>query len=113
MLGQSAILDCVIDNKTADLWTERVARADGRISFVTCVCSHEALHRRRIEGRRRGIPGWHDIGWDHVEFMRTEQPPLTVEHLTVDAVDSIEQNLGLVRAYVARPQDACGLSAAE
>jgi hypothetical protein len=45
--------------------------------------------------------------------MRTEQPPLTVEHLTVDAVDSIEQNLGLVRAYVARPQDACGRSAAE
>jgi hypothetical protein len=46
-------------------------------SFVTCVCSDEALHRRRIEGRRRGIPGWHDIGWDHVESMRTEQPGLT------------------------------------
>ena len=38
---------------------------------------------------------------------------LTVEHLTADAVDSIEQNLGHVRAYVARPQDACGPSAAE
>ena len=102
LLGQSAVLDCGIDDETADLWrSERVERAGGRISFVICVCSDEAVHRSQVEGRARGIPGWHEIDWNHVQRMRAELPPLTRPHITVDAIDGIEHNLGLVRANVA------------
>jgi len=52
------------------------------------------------KGRVRGIPGWHEIDWEHVERMRAEQPPLARPHLTLDAVDSIEHNLGVVRAFL-------------
>jgi hypothetical protein len=25
-----------------------------------------------VEGRTRGIPGWHELSWDHVERMRIQ-----------------------------------------
>lgn len=45
------------------------------------------------EGRRRGIPGWHEVGWDHVERMQLEYPGMGREHLRVDAVEPVEVNL--------------------
>jgi hypothetical protein len=44
------------------------------LTASNCICSDEAIHRARIEGRIRGIPGWHEVGWDHVERMRAEVP---------------------------------------
>jgi hypothetical protein len=69
---------------------------------IECVCTDEGEHRRRLDGRRRGIPGWHDVGWDHVERMRVAYPSLRRQHLTVDAMDPVEDNLRAVRAYIRR-----------
>jgi predicted kinase len=102
MFGQSAIVDCLITDEIADRWRTTAARFHARLSVIECVCTDEAEHRRRVEERTRGIPGWHEVGWDHVERMRVEYPPLTHEHLTVDAMEPAEQNLRLVREYVAR-----------
>ncbi len=102
LLGQSAILDCLLDDTTAQEWERQVTGHGGRLSVVVCHCSDEALHRSRLDGRVRGIPGWHEIDWAHVERMRREYPPLTVLHLRVDAVDSLEANLTAVRGYVQR-----------
>jgi len=55
-----------------------------------------------LDGRVRGIPGWHEVDWAHVERMRREYPPLTAPHLAVDAVDSPEYNLAAVRRYLGR-----------
>jgi hypothetical protein len=68
------------------------------LRVVECVCGEAELRRPRAEGRSRGIPGWHEIGWDHVERMRREYPPLTVDRLVVDAVESVEDDLDAVRA---------------
>jgi predicted kinase len=65
LLGQSAVVDCVLDEPVLATWRENVGRHVGRLVVVECVCSDETLHRRRLEGRRRGIPGWHEVGWDH------------------------------------------------
>jgi hypothetical protein len=43
--------------------------------------------------------------------MRAEQPPLTAAQLTVDALDSLEKNLDLVRAYVGASAEALDRSA--
>jgi hypothetical protein len=66
---------------------------------VECVCSDRDLHQRRVVGRKRGIPGWHEVGWDHIERMRVEFP-LSVEHLTVDAVNGVEDNARLVLEHL-------------
>jgi predicted kinase len=102
MLGQSAIVDCLVSEDVAGRWDELAAAYDGRLRVVECVCSNEGEHRRRLEGRRRGIPGWHEIGWDHVERMRSEYPRLRRERLVVDAMAAVPANLELVRTYIRR-----------
>lgn len=96
MLGQSAVVDCVITDALITDWTENAVRFNARVFVVECVCSDTDLHRRRIEGRRRHIPGWHEVGWDHVQRMRSEFPPLDQKHLTIDAVDRLEDNVRTV-----------------
>lgn len=102
LLDQSAILDCLLDDPIAQQWDQQVTGYGGRLSVVVCHCSDEALHRSRLDGRVRGIPGWHEVDWAHVERMRGEYPPLTAPHLAVDAVDSLEYNLAAVRRYLGR-----------
>ena len=29
-------------------------------------CRDAELHRARVEGRQRQIPGWYELDWDHV-----------------------------------------------
>lgn len=100
LLGQSAVVDCVLDDAVLSAWRTNVGKHDGRL-VVECVCSNEIVHRQRVEGRRRGIPGWHEVGWDHVERMRAEFRPVTDKHLTLDAVDPLDHNLRLLTAFVA------------
>jgi predicted kinase len=93
ILGQSAVVDCLINDDIAGRWREDVARYGARLLVVECVCTDAGLHRSRIIGRKRNIPGWHEIGWDHVERMRVEYPPLASGHITIDAVNSIDDNV--------------------
>jgi hypothetical protein len=58
-----------------------------------------------VTGRRRGIPGWHEIDWDHVERMRQEFPPPGSPTLTVDAVEPLARNLQLVLDHVGAATD--------
>ncbi|HEY3555812.1 MAG TPA: AAA family ATPase [Kribbella sp.] len=102
MVGQSAIVDCLVNEEIAQRWEKLAAEYDGRLRIVECVCSDEGAHRARLAGRRRGIPGWHEVGWDHVERMRSEYPRLTREHLRVDAMDPVDVNLEHVRTYLRR-----------
>ena len=94
------LLDGLIDDVVAERWQKTAAEYDARLDVIMCVCTDEVEHRRRLEGRTRGIPGWHEVGWDHVERMRVEFPLLTHEHLTVDALDPVDGNLRLVRKYI-------------
>lgn len=87
MLGQDAVVDDLVSEDQVAAWRETAARFSARMFLIECVCSDEVIHRERIEGRVRGIPGWHEVGWDHVERMRAELTPLTVDRLTVDAME--------------------------
>jgi predicted kinase len=102
MLGQSAIVDAVLNDEKAAKWTKLATEYGGRLLLIQTICSDETEHRRRLEGRTRGIPGWHEVGWDHVERMRREFPPITAEHVVVDGVESVDRNLGVVLAYIRR-----------
>ena len=102
LLGQSAVADCLVDDGVVAAWRAGAAERGGRLLAVQCVCSDEAVHRDRIAGRRRDIPGWHEVGWDHVERMRAEYPPLAGADLTLDAVDPLEANLRRLLDLLAR-----------
>jgi hypothetical protein len=54
-----------------------------------------------LEGRERGIPGWHEGGnWANVERRLAQFPTWTGEVLTIDAVQPLAQNLATVLEYV-------------
>lgn len=100
-LGQSAILDTPAE--TAALvaqWQAGAATYGAAFYVVETVCSDVTLHRSRVEGRRRGIPGWHEITWEHVERMRARLEPWSGDTLRVDAVAPLADNLGAVLAYL-------------
>jgi GTPase SAR1 family protein len=73
---------------------------DATLSVIECVCSDEAIHRSRIEGRHRGIPGWHEIDWSHVEHMRSEVGSLQTTRLVDDAVSPLADNESAVWEYI-------------
>ena len=100
MLDQSAVVDDLVSDPQLALWHETAGRFAARLSLIECVCSDEAVHRARIENRIRGIPGWHEVGWDHVERMRAELAPLTVDRLIVDAMEPVDDNLRRVLSYI-------------
>ncbi|WP_335981897.1 AAA family ATPase [Streptomyces sp. CA2R106] len=61
------------------------ARLGVPVFAVHCVCSDPVVHRARLEGRTRGIPGWHDAGlWPNVEQRMARFPPWPEGTLTVD-----------------------------
>lgn len=99
MLGQSAVVDGGMTDELAAQWQKLADRYHADLRIVECVCSDEAVHRSRLEGRRRGIPGWHEVGWDHVERIRREFPRLTVDRLIIDALRPVDENLREVLRY--------------
>ncbi len=103
LLGQSAVLDCLVDDDAVARWRSLAAEHGARLVVVECRCGDITLHRARIEGRTRGIPGWHEVDWAHVERMRAEFAPLTAGGVTV-----VDTAMGTVDDHVARVLDLAG-----
>jgi predicted kinase len=102
MLGQDAVVDDLLSGSQTVAWYETADRFSARLFLIECICSDEVTHRQRIEGRVRGIPGWHEVGWGHVERMRM-RPELglqTADRLTVDAMEPVADNLRRVLDYI-------------
>jgi len=102
-LGQAAILDCVAGREALrGRWRALAEQHGARFRAVECVCADQALHRRRLAGRQRGIPGWYELGWDEVERVRAEYEPWTTDRLVLDMAAPVADNLASVVAYVNR-----------
>jgi predicted kinase len=104
-LGQSAILDhpseAVSDRER---WRGLAERAGAEFVAVHCVCTDPAVHRARLEGRTRGIPGWHDAGaWSNVERRLTSFPPWPDGTFTIDTAGPREENLAAVLTRLSPP----------
>jgi hypothetical protein len=46
-----------------------------------------------LEKRQRGIPGWHELQWSDVEFVRSYYAPWNEERLILDSINSVDQNI--------------------
>jgi predicted kinase len=103
-LGQSAILDYPTEEPAIRVrWQSLAQRAGADFKVIVCVCSDPGMHRARLEGRKRGIPGWHDAGdWGNAERRLAEFPPWTGEVLTIDTAQPRESNLAAVLGYLSR-----------
>ena len=100
MLDQSGIAECVLADDAIERLAVVVKKYDAVMSVIECVCSDVAVHRSRVEGRIRNIPGWHEIDWRHVEHMHSEVGSINAQRLVVDAVRPVEHNQDEVWAYI-------------
>lgn len=91
--GRSVVLDGVArDDEVAE--TRILAAQHGARCVVVLTSSADPrLHRARMEGRQRGIPGWPELDWANVAaFCDRWEPPADVD-LMVDASDDLEANI--------------------
>ena len=100
-LGQSALLDSVVGlESTKTAWRELAVRYAATFRVIECVCSDAVLHRRRLDGRDRQIPGWYELTWEDVERSRGPFEPWRDERLVLDSVQPLTSNLDQIEMYL-------------
>jgi predicted kinase len=101
MLGQSVILDSpAAQTHIRQHWHLLADQYHARFCGIETICSDRHLHRSRVDGRTRGIAGWHELTWEHVERMRTRYESWDDDHLTLDAINPLATNLQTLFAYL-------------
>jgi predicted kinase len=99
--GQSAILDSVATfERIRERWRALAREHAARLRIVECVCSDEALHRARLERRRRGIPGWPELTWDDILAVRSRYEPWSDPRLILDAARPLAANGAALHTYL-------------
>ena len=90
MLGQSVILDSVVASQTIrSTWRQLSEQYHAHYRVIECICSDESFHRARLKGRKRNIPGWHELEWLEVERVRGYYLPWEGERLVLDMIHSL------------------------
>jgi predicted kinase len=107
-LGQGAIIDAVnAEEPGKDMWRVLGRKHRLPLRIVECVCSDLALHRARLEGRRRGlVPSFREPSWDDVEQRRLAYTPWTEPVLQVDTAAS-DDALARVLAWLGLSCPGC------
>ncbi len=117
-LGQSVVLDSVATfERIRTQWRQLAKQYDADWFVVECVCSDLDMQRERVESRRRGIPGWHELTWADVERVRSHYEPWQDERLVLDAKrplpDNIQSALDYLTAESAKNAEKLALWAGE
>jgi predicted kinase len=100
MLRQSVILDSVAASQSIrNTWRRLSDRYDAGYRAIECICSDEMLHRSRLNERKRGIPGWHELGWSEVERVKRYYLPWQGQCLVLDMTNPFAENLSTARVY--------------
>lgn len=95
--GRPVVLDAVFAFER--LRSRAATLAGAAFRAIECVCSDEAVHRSRLDGRVRGIPGWYELEWSEVERVRASWEPWTGERLVLDAVEPLAGNVARALSY--------------
>jgi predicted kinase len=100
-LGSSVVLDGVARQPEVD-GTVALAAEEGAESLVVMtMCRDAGVHRARVEGRRRHIPNWYELDWDHVERARSSWVLPDGLDLVLDAGAPVEENTERLRMLLA------------
>ena len=89
----SAVLDGVARDREIAATRALAADAGATVLVISTSCSDENVHRARVGGRMRGIPGWHELEWDHVAEVTSQWIEPADADLRLDAVDPFEANV--------------------
>jgi predicted kinase len=100
-LGQTVIVDAVNDVPEArGQWRGLAARRGVPLCQIEVVCPDPALHRRRLEARRRDIDGFDEPTWASVEARRANFDTWRDDRLVLDSTAPIAANVQAVMTHL-------------
>jgi len=95
-LGHDVIVDAVNAVEPArEQWHQLAEQTGSVLQFIEVRCSDEDEHRRRLEGRRRGIAGFPEPTWESVQARGAGLADWDDERLVLDSMASLDDNLRL------------------
>ena len=100
--GRSVVLDGVARQPEVDDTRALAGSLDARAVVAVTTCRDAGLHRARVEGRVRGIPGWYEVDWASVERLLAEWEPPSPADVLLDAADPVEANTSRLLAACER-----------
>jgi predicted kinase len=101
--GLSVVLDGMARSDTV-LEARDLADELGVPSLVILTtCEDRDVQRTRIEGRRREIPGWHELTWEQVEGSRQRWTPPDDVDVILDSTRPVTECLDLVAQALPSP----------
>ena len=93
-LNQSVILDSVASTVSIrNAWRDLGKKYNAEWRVIEFIYSDILVHRERLEKRQRAIPGWHELEWSDVEFIRSYYAPWEEERLMLDSMGPVDQNI--------------------
>ena len=96
--NNSAIFDFIASkSRIMEQWPELL---ETDIKYIECICSNEYIHRERIQSRNRNIEGWYELEWKDVLTIKKYFQPLMADHLILDSVDDLGENVTKAIEYV-------------
>ena len=100
-LGQDTIVDAVNAVEPArQQWQVLAGRRGVPVAFIEVVCSDPAVHRHRLEHRRRDIEGFREPTWESVEQWQAEFEPWTGPRLQLDSIADLASNVAKCLDYL-------------
>ncbi|HET6258335.1 AAA family ATPase [Pseudonocardia sp.] len=84
-------------------WRRLAARRGVPMVVVEVVCPDPGAHRRRLEGRSRGLTDLPEPTWDHVSRRAAEYEPWTEPVLRLDSALPVDANVEVVLRELAGP----------
>jgi len=99
-LGLSVVVDAVNPVETVrEMWRSLATVQRARFLVIECSCSDMQLHKKRVEGRKRSIPGMNEVSWQRVEERRREYESWTDDRLVLDTAQGFEGVTDAAIAY--------------
>ncbi|MBK6565947.1 MAG: AAA family ATPase [Saprospiraceae bacterium] len=100
-LNQSVIIDGVFARKEFRTRLLDIAKThNAKLKIIACICTDQDTHMQRILNRKRNIEGLPEIEWDYVKKVKETFTEWKDEHLTLDALSTIEENYLLAKKYI-------------
>ena len=92
--GGSVVVDAVNDVAEARRqWVDLAHRSSVPLRFVEVTCTDHALHRHRLESRRRRLEGFGEPSWESVQSRRESWARWHHERLVLDSVQPLRDNV--------------------
>ena len=83
------------------IWCSAAEVAGADIRAIEVVCSDEALHRRRLAARERGLEPFPEPRWADILRQRDETEAWSRDRVVLDSVEELEANVERALAYLA------------